>query len=132
MKNGKKRNFILAARQFCYSFPFCEFIHELIEIADFPHKSIFHLFDTISTDNTRDVSTSRIEEWSISEECLEVDSCFENYFKSLCIISCEPINNFIHFGLGSSLFLYFCDIEWIYFCEWHREYFGILHVLGLF
>lgn len=111
-----------------HRFSFCDFIHELIEISDFPHQSIFHLFDTISTDNPSDESASRIEEWSFSEECLEINSFIENSLKSLCVISCEPHDDCIHLRFGSSFFLYFCDIEWIYFCDWHREYFGILHI----
>ena len=118
----------LSPQHLLHHFSFCEFIHKLIEITDFPHKSIFHLFDTIPADNTRDESASRIEEWSFLKESLEINSHIEYMSKSPCIISCEPEYSLINFCLGSSLFLHFCDIEWIYFCDWHREYFGILHI----
>lgn len=111
----QQNKIILSPQYLLHRFPFCKLIHELIEIADFPHQPIFHLFDTISTDNPRDESASRIEEWSFSEETLEINSFIENSLESCLIISCEPRYNFIDFCFGSSFFLYFCDIERIHF-----------------
>ena len=65
--------------------------------------------------------------WSLSEKCLKINSCFENFFESIRIISCEPIDNLINFSLSTSFFLYFGNIERIDSRDRHGEYFGVLH-----
>lgn len=121
---------ILSLSQYLlHFFPFCKFIHELVEIADFAHESVWHLFNTIATDNTSDEVTIWIKFWRLTEEGLEINSLGEYVFESLHIISCEPGNNLVNFRFGSSFLFYFCHEEWIDTREWHGEDFGIMHAL---
>jgi hypothetical protein len=100
----------LSPKYFLHRFPFREIIHELIEVADFLHETVFHLLDFISTDCTRDECASGIE-FRFSEKGLEINSCFEGSGKSGCIISCEPQDDLIELGFGASFFLGLRDIR---------------------
>lgn len=121
------QNSVLFLEYFFHCFSFCEFIDELIEISDITHELIFDFGYFVSTDTPSDEYSIWIENWGFSEKCLEINIFFEYFFESVCIISCEPEYDLIDLGLCSSFFLYFCDIERIDPCDWHGEYFGVLH-----
>lgn len=112
---------------FFHCFSFCEFIDEFIEIPDITHELIFDFRYFVSTDTPGDEYSIWIENWGFSEKCLEINIFFEYFFESVRIISCEPEYDLIDLGLCSSLFLCFGDIERIDPCDWHGEYFGVLH-----
>lgn len=49
-----------------HCFPFCEFIHELVEVADLLHELVWHILYLVTTDVASYESTVQIE----SGECL--------------------------------------------------------------
>lgn len=103
-------------QHFFHRFSFRELIHELVEVADFLHESVFHVLDFVSTDGPCDEEAIRVE-FSFSEKSLEVDSGFEHIRESFLIIPREPLDDLIEFGFRPSLSLHFCDIEWVDRCE---------------
>lgn len=116
----------LLSEYLLHHFPFREFIHELVEVADLFHESFFHLFYPISTDNARDEGAIRME-FCFSEKYFKVRLFFEDFCESVCIVSREPHDDLIEFSFRASLFLDFCDIERIDLGEGHGKYLGVLH-----
>lgn len=117
----------LTPQHLLHRFPFCKLIHELVHISDFLHKPIFHILYLVLTDSPSYQCSMRIEGGCLAEERLEVSLSIEYSLESHCIISCEPQDDLIDFGLSSSLFLDFCYIEWIDPRDGHGEYFSVLH-----
>ena len=87
--------------------------NELIEISDVSHERVFDVLYFVPTDTPCDESAIWVHMRCLAEKCFEVSFVLEDSLQSYGVISCEPHDDLIDFGFGASLFLYFCDIEWI-------------------
>lgn len=121
------KKYLLFLQYFFHLLPLSNLIYQLIEIPNISHEFILDFMDLVSTDAPSNECSIWIHQRGFSEEYLEIYLIFQHALESCLIISREPIDNLINFGFLSSLFLHFCNIEWVYFCDWHGEYFGIRH-----
>ena len=96
-----------------HRFALGQFVDQLIEIANFPHRRFFDFFNSNTANQTLDQSPQRIHRRGIGKKCFKVCFLRQLSFQFALGVSGEPKNDFIYLTFRPSLFFCLCKIKGI-------------------
>src|SRR5262249_52869217 len=71
-----QRTHVLSPQNFVQRLSFCEFIDQLVQLANLLHERVIDVFHANPAYHALDEGTVRVNGWSFGEESSEIDSLF--------------------------------------------------------